>query len=208
MTRTAFALGILSINFCMTAVSAQCRVEDDDFATQNGGCEDLSSGLIWAADSRVASAGTGIAIGGEPFVPCWGLNDVENGGYGGFSDWRPPTISEVQSALANGLSSHLDFFLDGSDDDGSYRWTADFEKIKGRTHRYKIRYTDGETLLTWGSSGPTICVRGGSTSGGGGKGGKGKNNTSAFLQRSMTGGLLLLPLCLVVSSCALRRFSH
>lgn len=179
-------------------------VDDGDFASQDGGCKDLSTGLVYAPDVRALGHDDGVSLS-NPQLYCdsW-FNGIN---FGGHNDWRVPTVGEIEEGLANGLNSHLDFFLDGSPDDGEYRWTSCTKKVKGRNNRYAIRFTDGDVqLMTYGPD-PNflVCVRGLPSDNdcpgkkkGGGKGnghGGGKKN---FLSRASSVALLFLPLALVI----------
>ena len=124
------------------AVYAKCLVNDSDFATTEGGCKDLDTGLVWSPDFRGipgATNGDGIPASGSPDF-CERILDSYPAGNGGYTDWRIPTVAEVEEAIANGLKSHLDFFSDGRPDDGVYRWTGCTKKIKRDYHRYAVRY--------------------------------------------------------------------
>ena len=129
---------------------------------------------------------------------------------GGFTDWRAPTLGEVQQALANGLNSHLDFFNDSgtTPDDGKYRYTACKKKIQGAYNTYAIRFTDGSIKLTLTGGDQLICVRGqpadpaNDCPGAGKK--KNRSGAASALSQTSTGALLLLPLALVVATRCLR----
>jgi hypothetical protein len=127
------------------------------------------------------------------------LNRVPANG-GGFTDWRAPTLGEVQEALANGLNSHLDFFNDGgaTPDDGVYRWTACTKKVQGAWNNYKIRFIDGDVILTLVGGPHLICVRGAAADPANDCPGVGKKKNQ--LSQTSTGALLLLPLAVVLAA--------
>jgi hypothetical protein len=186
--------------------SAVCWVDDADFATEDGGCKDHATGLVWSPDWRGV---TGNPYATAAFPPQY----CEYRDYNGFSDWRHPTLGEIEETLANGLNEHLDFFLDGgaTPDDNLYHATSCNTKVRGSRKYYVIRFSDGDVHLTNGAGeiNPYVCVRGvdadpdndcpGKKKGGG----KGKN--AMLLPRSATGAILLLPLCLVGIVCGARR---
>jgi hypothetical protein len=197
------------------AVHAACLVNDGDFTTADGGCKDLNTGLVWSPDLRAFTGGPGSSPGLSGSFDGWcnqELNSKPANG-GGFTDWRSPTVGEVNEALANGLYSHLDFFLDGTPDDSVYRWTTCTTKVKGTLHRYKVRYSDGNVVLhnLSGSSDGNfvVCVRGlpadiaNDCPAGPGKKKNRSGATSALSQMS-TGALLLLPLAAVLATRCLK----
>jgi hypothetical protein len=198
-----------------SAVHAACLVNDSDFNSTAGGCKDLSTGLVWSPDLRAFTGGPGSSPGLSGSFDGWcnqELNSDPAKG-GGFTDWRSPTVGEVTEALANGLYSHLDFFLDGTPDDSVYRWTTCTTKVKGTLHRYKVRYSDGNVVLhnLSGSSDGNfvVCVRGlpADTANDCPAGpGKKKNRSGATnaLSQTATGAFLLLPLAVVLAARCFR----
>lgn len=73
-----------------------CKTEDNGFfRTEDGGCKDLATGLVWS-----------LAIDNWD----WPLtNEIgQNLEEGGFTDWRLPTIEEMQTAHAHGAPTHFD----------------------------------------------------------------------------------------------------
>jgi hypothetical protein len=203
---------LLTVCCASTLAPAACLVNDPDFASTGGGCKDLDTGLVWSPDLRAF----GPAPGGSPYlVPqpqiqtaCNNrLNNSPNGG--GYTDWRAPTLGEVQEALANGLNSHLNFFLNGSPDDGLYRWTrCSAGKKRGAQYSYTIRYSDGDVQPKAFDALPLICVRGLPPDSANDCPGHGKKNSRSVpkneLSQTSTGALLLLPLGLVVAARCLR----
>jgi hypothetical protein len=140
------------------------------------------------------------------------MNQIPANG-GGYTDWRFPTVAEVQEAIANGLNSHLDFFQNGNPDDGVYRWTACTRKIKSLIHRYTIRFTDGDLVLLpfdGFHDAHILCVRGAPADtandcplGPGKK--KNRSGATNALSQTTTGTLLLLPLAVVLAARYLRQ---
>jgi hypothetical protein len=198
-----------------SAVQAACRVNDSDFNSADGGCKDLNTSLVWSPDLRAFTGGPGSSPGLSGSFDGWCSQELNSDPAkgGGFTDWRSPTVDEVTEALANGLYSHLDFFLDGTPDDSVYRWTTCTTKVKGTLHRYKVRYSDGNVVLhnLSGSSDGNfvVCVRGlpaDIANDCPASPGKKKNRsgaTSALSQMS-TGALLLLPLAAVLAARRLK----
>jgi hypothetical protein len=189
-----------------------CLVEDDDFTTADGGCKDLNTGLVWSPDLRAfGGSQEGMAQNNNQDMCNLYLNEVPANG-GGFTDWRPVTVGEVQEALANGLNSHLDFFLNGSPDDFKYRWTACTKKIKGIPYRYMIRFGDGDVVLLITLVGRPdthlICVRGQPADPANdcpsGHGKKNRASATSALSQTATGALLQLPLGVVLAVRGLR----
>jgi hypothetical protein len=208
--RVGFAV-LLAGCWC-SPVLAACVVNDADFATAGGGCKDLNTGLVWSPDIRVFDInGLGVYSSNADDAICNQFLNNRPANGGGYTDWRVPTLGEVQEALANGLNSHLDFFLDGgaTPDDGNYRWTACKKKVKGHLHTYAIRYTDGDIFLGYLPVYPMICVRGqprdltnDCPSGPGKK--KRQGGATSALSQTATGALLLLPLGLIAAARSLR----
>lgn len=208
-SRTVFTA--ITFSCLVSVVSGQCLVDDTLFTTADGGCKDLATGLVWAADTSAAqTSGNGVYGNSVPFLPCENLNEQV---YGGFTDWRAPTAGEIEDSITNGLNTHLDFFLDGSNDDGRYRWTDCTRKVKGTRKRYKLRYSDGDLQLVLSDGASVTCVRGlpadpandclGKTKGGGK--GRGNNRSSDTLSQATTGATLLAPLALAGVVCFARR---
>jgi hypothetical protein len=195
-----------------SAVNAKCLVNDSDFNTAGGGCKDLDTGLVWSPDLRALGASNLGVSSANPNSECDLFLNQKPANGGGFTDWRAPTVGEIESALANGLDSHLDYFLNGSPSDFVYRWTNCKTKIKGVPYRYKVRYSDGDTVahnMRIGSDGNhLICVRGvpadpaNDCPGGSRK--KNNRGASSALSQTTTGALLLLPLAVVLAARRLR----
>jgi hypothetical protein len=203
-----FAMLLVACLSTRNTAVGQCRVNDTSFNSQDGGCKDLKSGLVWSPDHRAL---------GNPYEPNASAhafcNTTLNGNsYGGYSDWRPPTVGETQTALANGLYTHLDYFLNGNaGDSAAYYWTACAKYLHPKKRKfyqgvYAIRHSDGAQRLSTKAENWLVCVRGkpratdcetplGSVS-----------RVSPRMQRIIAGGTLLLPLCMVaVVTCMKRR---
>ncbi len=140
----------------------------NDFVTEDGGCKDLDTGLVWSSDTYSAGSGTSSRLNSEEL--CDDLIAAPEGG--GYTDWRLPTLGEMESAIANGLNDHLDFFYPGNfpDDfpewdgpdpvDHRYRWLLCSDIIDGTYLR--IRYHMASGAYDWldNSSHSAVCVRG------------------------------------------------
>lgn len=78
-----------------TALTNACLIDDGGWVTADGGCTDVTTGLVWS-----------LAAPGSVdwnYAQNYGANLVE----GGYSDWRMPTEAELQGAWANGAPTHL-----------------------------------------------------------------------------------------------------
>lgn len=92
----------LSLFACMTGLPlasqtppGACAVDDAAFTTRQGGCQDQASNLVWS--SRF------VGTVNWANATTWCGNLVE----GGFSDWRVPTLAELQAVDATGAATHL-----------------------------------------------------------------------------------------------------
>jgi hypothetical protein len=188
---------------CATSARAVCAVNDANFTTADGGCKDLTTGLVWSSD--VLGVVGGSPASSNPSTAICGTYFEDKPEAGGFTDWRPPSVGEVQDALTNGLASHLDFYYAAGNqaDDGKYRFTScNAPKIRGSTPKYVIRYSDGNIISAGFDSYQSICVRGSADDGDCPGPGKKKNRSSATsaLSQTATGSLLLLPLAIAVAA--------
>lgn len=198
-------LGLLVACCCWSSALAVCAVNDASFTTADGGCKDLNTGLVWSSDVLGLSGNNQYPHGTNAAEAngCGGLSSAPEGG--GFTDWRLPTVGEVQDALANGLNSHLDFYYaSGSQPvDAEYRWTrCEAPKVRGAPNKYLIRYTDGKVIQDAFASHQVICVRGLAADNDCPAPGKKKNRSGAnsALSQTSTGALLLLPLAVVLAT--------
>jgi hypothetical protein len=118
--------GDAAFNALLTPPGA-CQINDEHFNTEDGGCKDLSTGIVW-------SAGT------APNQMSWDyvLNYCENLDEGGYTDWVLPTKEELIEVALNGATSHLavdPYFL--------LRWSRD-----PRGHSaWAVDLSNGDALL-------------------------------------------------------------
>jgi len=82
----------------VTCDPCDCAIEDASFQSAEGGCKDLAASIVWTR--------------GPPGGWSWAatrtvLESLESGG---FSDWRLPTVAELQDLAANGKLWHLQAF--------------------------------------------------------------------------------------------------
>jgi hypothetical protein len=186
MTIRHYALVLAAIcllNVVVTRTHAACAVDDADFNTAGGGCEDAETGLVWSSDvlAPLGRLGTGIYFTSvSPTCDQFahgsdtdgdGVPDVVYLEAEGFTDWRAPTVREVLTALDNGLAGHLDYSYDAGIQsvDGLPRWTqcvASLESIsksaKKKNGGFLVYHTDGSLLLDQGVpfTQELLCVRG------------------------------------------------
>jgi hypothetical protein len=198
---------VLLLAYLSAHACGQCRVNDTSFNSQDGGCKDLDTGLVWSPDLR------GVEYPHKPNATAHAFCSqiLNQAAHGGFTDWRPPTVGETQEALANGLYTHLDYFSNGSPgDSAAYYWTACAKylhpkKRKGYQGVYAIRHSDGAQRLSTKAENWLVCVRGkpratdcetplGSIA-----------STSLRTRRIVTGCALILPLCMVTTVTYLKR---
>lgn len=202
---------------CLPALShGQCRLEDGSFSSADGGCKDETTGLVWSPDLRALGYPSPTNYLSDAWCNTY-LNNSINGN--GYTDWRGPSFGELEAALANGLYTHLDYFLDGSPGDDVYYWTT-CEKARTKKKRYEghyvIRHSDGDVQVSRLNENYLVCVRGqprlddceglddGGGSGGGKGGGKGKNNSVAE-SKALASLTLLAPLFLVGAATGIGR---
>ncbi|MGI9427294.1 MAG: hypothetical protein ACR2NM_01460 [Bythopirellula sp.] len=201
---------------CLTSSTALggCAVEDEDFETADGGCKDLATGLVFGSQTTPA----------EPDIHTWDRVRAENycvelgeSPLGeGYTDWRLPTVRELNTAIANGLNTHLDFFYAAGNQgvDSDYRFTGCTFVAKNTLRRWTYRYSDGDVLDNGGSFfANAICVRGVAPDyqndcldkkgnfpeEGPGKGGGKKKKNSQASALPMT-ALLFMPLAVVIAA--------
>jgi Protein of unknown function (DUF1566) len=160
-----FALCLL-VTLPVASSSAQtlpgaCLKIDSTFNTVDGGCKDLQAGSIWSGKGSCC-------IAYDAAVSyCGSLAE------GGFTDWRMPSVEELQALIAkNPWSTSLSSF------EYVDLWGPSFgiwsNKKKGQW-AWVVNSTSGDAGKTWieGSQLAVICVRGVSSGGGGNGGGKG-----------------------------------
>jgi len=76
-----------------------CALPDDSaFATADGGCKDLATGLVWST--------SGMGNGGNW---RWNLAKdlIDTSTEAGFGDWRMPSLDEWLDVIANGAATHF-----------------------------------------------------------------------------------------------------
>ena len=104
-----------------------CALNDEHFDTLEGGCMDLATELVWGISS-------------SPNWPFWYAEQaVEDSVEGGFTDWRLPTRTELETVVANDGVSH---FQEGF---AYYYWSS----TKQGQKRWVVNITTGESLLAW-----------------------------------------------------------
>ncbi len=125
-----------------------CVVNDAAFNTEGGGCRDLSTGLVWShQDGSNNSYEYGVSY-------CANLTE------GGQTDWRLPTIGELEAVYANGAWTHLVF-------EHPYAHTWSSTKANKQGDYYSLRFSDGNVAIRGTKRGsknglwllPNICVR-------------------------------------------------
>lgn len=89
-----------------------CAVEDGSFATDDGGCKDLATGLVWGSPN--------MGVGGGSWTWAGAKNQIELSSEGGFTDWRMPSRDEWQAVIANGAVTHFA----GSFSPNGWYWTS------------------------------------------------------------------------------------
>jgi hypothetical protein len=122
-----------------------CALEDGvTWASEDGGCKDLITGLVWSTPN-MGNPGAWSQGAAEQLV-----NDSSEGGH---SDWRLPTVAEMQTVAANGASTHFSTaFACVTNPDGTFaRWSSERQ---GKKH-YATNVCNGSTDLYW-SGGPAI----------------------------------------------------
>ncbi len=124
-----------------------CVLNDATFDSQEGGCKDLVSNLVWSG---------GFGTPTWPVAMTFATDLVE----GGYSDWRLPTLQECRDVYLLGSASHLNF-LQGN----GGTWTSTAGTKRNNQKRYGFRLDTGvETLYTQNSRLYFHCVRQGSSS--------------------------------------------
>jgi hypothetical protein len=116
----------------------QCLNPDEFFRTEDGGCKDLRTGLVWSLEAF------GSVTWG--YARDYGDNLVE----GGFHDWRQPTVDELSTAFLNGAPTHFAYPVGGlnniefwSSENTGKRWAMTVELMSDGEVR---RRTQGSAL--------------------------------------------------------------
>jgi hypothetical protein len=111
-------------------VPGTCTINDEHFATLEGGCTDLNTGITYSAVNYYPDAGsTNLTFSGASSF-CSNLDQ------GGFTDWRLPTLAEIEATGDNNLAAgHGDHFADlpGTGlpfESGVGKWTSTTDKSK------------------------------------------------------------------------------
>ena len=119
-----------------------CSLEDDGWATADGGCKDLVANKVWSlnvVDEEHRTLTWDLAV-------RWCQARVE----GGYSDWRLPTIAEGQAAVQHNIAPHLNTLWYYN------TWTSQSRGNKA----YNIDLKNATTTLFPKNSGiVTYCVR-------------------------------------------------
>ncbi|TDJ55177.1 MAG: DUF1566 domain-containing protein [Planctomycetota bacterium] len=71
-----------------------CAVEDDSFATADGGCKDMATGLVWGVIGINRNWPTSVDL-------------IADSVEAGFTDWRMPTRNEWLEVINNGAANHF-----------------------------------------------------------------------------------------------------
>ena len=105
-----------------------CLVDDDQFATVSSGCKDLATGLVWSTE-----AGGGFE---QNLARCESMDE------GGFTDWRVPTLAELEAAHLNGAPTHFEYCCTGTNiEHWSDRKTGNWEWAFGlMTHGFANKH--------------------------------------------------------------------
>lgn len=173
-TLSFFAILATLSSSAAAQVPGACALEDAAFQTLDGGCKDLTSGLIWSADYFQVYQSSGASVLTFSAATDYAQNLVE----GGFDDWRLPTQAELLDLHANGGAAHLNL-----PDPLFYHWSS----TKSGRQRYIVNIASGDSFsVNRTSTMMVICVRevssgGGGNGNGGGRpgGGNGNNNRVA-----------------------------
>lgn len=138
----AAILGVAALGLAQTSeLPPVCKLQDTSWAIADGGCKDLKTGLVWSYNCGTRS--------GTLWSWANAINDCS--AYdNGFSDWRLPTVSELQTAYKDGAWAHLQ---DGS---APECWS---NQAKGNK-AYSVNLISGLTSLHLKGSGfESFCVR-------------------------------------------------
>lgn len=79
-----------------------CQIDDADFATGNGGCQDLASGLVWSQYTGSNPYPLAIMQWWDLVAYCDNLDE------GGFTDWFLPSREQMAEVAFNGAFGHLE----------------------------------------------------------------------------------------------------
>lgn len=126
--------------------STDCVVNDSAFTTNQGGCQDQATNLVWI----LAAYGSGDW--------AYANNLCNNLVLAGFSNWRLPTLAEMQSADAHGAISHVNMSTGNL-----YYWSSGTRGNKAWAHNF---YSNSDLLTLKSSHLDMLCVRPGLPLGG------------------------------------------
>lgn len=101
-----------------------CLVEDEHFATLNGGCMDLQTELVWGTKYGNWSWSSATQI-------------AEDSEQGGFINWRLPTRTELETVFVNGGVDHFEY--------GGGLWSS----TRQGQRAWFVNITTGESRLIW-----------------------------------------------------------
>jgi Protein of unknown function (DUF1566) len=187
LTFTATGLASTQINVTVGAFPQTCLVEDDAFSTAFGGCHDSVDHVSWSlprtgkiswydtiwgyvaasfnqADPPRSSDGAHTSdYFGFDATYTYGYPDISTVNYchdlteGGFTDWRVPTILELDNLYSHGGSTHVMRY-----NDYDYYWSAATQPLVGQ-NAWQVSTTVGDQYQTVDknstSTAGTICVR-------------------------------------------------
>jgi hypothetical protein len=125
-------------------VHAQCLVDGAGFQTRDGGCKDLTSGLVWSAispttmnwhsvvwDSTVTGAAPDAFDEGRVKDTVDATVDLNYASYckslvqSGYEDWVPPSLPQAQAVGVNGYAGNVKTLdTNGVNRSAQYMWTA------------------------------------------------------------------------------------
>lgn len=137
-------------------VPGACAFEDASFVTAEGGCKDLSTGLVWSAWTRSIDPG----LSGDWW---WAVDYCENLVEGGYDDWTLPDDAQLRQVGLNGAGTHLDWGL--IDNPQNYfQWSS---RSQGqRAFLVAVASPDPNVIKALKESvGDGLCVRQGSVDG-------------------------------------------
>ncbi len=134
-----------------------CAVEDGSFMTADGGCKDAATGLVWSSRN--------LGEGGNGWYWQSAMGFAEDSTEAGYSDWRLPTIEELQAVIANGAEGHFSWEFNDDADNPVYPdeqgdfyldlpyWTSEHN---GSKWGWAVRISSGVAeKLFIGASGPS-----------------------------------------------------
>lgn len=125
----------------MVVAPGDCILDDTLFNSEEGGCRDLTTGLVWSTQSLqfgIQSTWEGAKTYCEDLVE------------GGYDDWFLPSRDELQEVFANGSATHMNLMTNSN-------WSS---TRRGNTRAWLVNLTDGNTWVDLiGSTRNCICAR-------------------------------------------------